>query len=174
MKHALTIIALILAQLCITNIAFCASDNSLPKGWRLPIIDDYPENLLALHDNILPIEVIADFNGDGQQDKANYLINDHENKENLFIFWSFGTKNQKIDRLADNDFNSETHFGISLLKPGTHKTACGIGYYECKPGEPKEIELSYPGIGYFMIGSAFSVFYWDGKNKKPNHVWLSD
>jgi hypothetical protein len=64
--------------------------------------------------------------------------------------------------------------GIVVLRAGPHKTACGKGYFECDPGEPKMLKLKWDGIDYFKDGSADSVYYLPRLGADFRRVWLSD
>lgn len=64
--------------------------------------------------------------------------------------------------------------GIDLAPKGKHTTACGKGYFDCDPGEPKQVTLTWPSINYFKEESASSFFYWHEKSKKFKRVWISD
>jgi hypothetical protein len=65
-------------------------------------------------------------------------------------------------------------FGIKRVTPGKYATACGKGYFECKPGEPAEVQLKTAGIGYLKFESAESVFVWDPATAEFKRIWLSD
>jgi len=174
MKHYSGTIVVLFALLSAAYLVSCATGQSLPEGWRLPTADDYPGFLLSMHNGNPPIEVVADFDGDGEQDRAYYLISHDEDRVGLFVIWSISTGMRRIERLVEQRSGAEINWGISLMPAGTYETACGKGYYECAAGQPKEITLPYPGIGYFVIGSAGSVFYWHESGEKPTHVWLDD
>lgn len=155
------------------NTSFAAKQ-SFPAGWRQPNNSDYSEITLQLENNKPPKAVEADFNGDGQVDNAYILINDLENKNAVFVFWGTKSGESKVEKLEEDNFNNQINWGISLLPPGKHQTACGKGYYECDSDEPKEIILNNPGLTQFMLESAMSVYYWDSNEEKPKHIWLSD
>lgn len=86
MKNVGIPITAFLGLLCTASIALCGSVQLLPEGWRLPSTSDYEDRLLEYHNGEPPIEAIADFDGDGETDKAVILINDRENKVDLFVF----------------------------------------------------------------------------------------
>jgi len=64
--------------------------------------------------------------------------------------------------------------GIRLAGTGTHETACGKGYFDCKPGEPEEVTLPHPAIDYFKEGGVNSFFYWNDAQQAFVRVWMSD
>ncbi len=115
----------------------------------------------------------ADFDGDGEKDKAFLLINGTENKMGLFVELSSQPgKKIKLDESDDKGWIEV--MGITVAKPGKYKTACGKGYFDCKKGEPKKLNLKLPAIDYFKEGSANSYFIWDTTKKKFNRIWMSD
>jgi hypothetical protein len=64
--------------------------------------------------------------------------------------------------------------GIKSAKSGKYKTACGKGYWDCKKGEPAELNLRMPAMDLFQYESANSFFVWDSKIKKFKRIWMSD
>src|SRR5882762_4038903 len=136
---------------------------SLPEGWRAPKAQE-----LALVDNTWRnssrekyLVVRADFDGDdkedqAQLDQAQLLVNADGTTYGLFILLGSGA----AVVLDSKDVNSLTTMGIDKLPPGTHKTACGKGYGNCKAGEPESVRLRNPGVLYFQTEGAKSVFFW--------------
>jgi hypothetical protein len=145
-----------------------------PTGYRFPtgsdIIYDWKEWKA-------PIHVKADFNGDGVQDHAWILLKEKGSGWGLFVF--LGRKNEKpqIIKLEENKGESSAQrFGISLAPPSKAKwkTACGKGYFECKRGEPEEIQITLPSIEFCLIESSCYLFMWDNKSGAFRKVQLSD
>jgi hypothetical protein len=64
--------------------------------------------------------------------------------------------------------------GISVEAPGVKKTACGKGYWNCKTGEPSELNLKQPAISFFRFESSGSIVYWDKTKRQFLQVWTSD
>src|SRR2546428_2515981 len=112
---------------------------NLPEGWRAPKAQE-----LALTDNTWRnssrekyLVVRADFDGDGKEDQAQLLVNADGTTYGLFILLGSGS----AVVLDYRDVSSLTTMGIDKLSPGTHKTACGKGYGDCKAGEPESVRL---------------------------------
>jgi len=118
--------------------------------------------------------VKADFDGDGKQDVARLLINGKENKMGLFVKLSSRPDGKEIKLEEFDDKSWIEVMGISVVKPGNYRTACGKGYFECKKGEPETLKLKQPAIDFFKFGSANSFFVWDGKDKRFHKIWMSD
>jgi hypothetical protein len=116
----------------------------------------------------------ADFDGDGKEDEASLLINDKENKMGLFVTLSSQGKAKPILLETIEDKKRIIGMGIKAAKPGKYKTACGKGYWDCKKGEPAELNLKMPTIDLFQYESANSYFVWDTKTKKFKRIWMSD
>jgi hypothetical protein len=153
-------------------------ENSLlpPEGWRYPNESDYKDNWENFRKSIpIPFRIEADFNNDGIKDNAWILIRAQKVGWGLFVFLSSKDGKTEIIQLDDNPDDSHPQYmGISLVTPGKYKTACGKGYWECKQGEPEELELNYPAIDYFMYESANSIFYWDKGDNTFKNIWMSD
>ena len=47
-----------------------------------------------------------------------------------------------------------------FVAPGLYRTACGKGYMDCYPGEPREVNLRHDGLDYFNSDRVASLFYW--------------
>ncbi len=161
--------------LLLTSLAYSQSTPEFPAGWKAAIASDYSAENLSFMKNRVPNHVEADFNGDGKIDYAWILVNTSRNMYGLFVF--LGEKNGGHKVITLNELKRETdklYMGLSLMKSGQYKTACGKGYWECKPGEPQVLKLKYPGINFFMFESADSVYYWDSRKKEFKRIWLSD
>jgi len=164
MKIILNIFAILL-------ISIPSSAFELPEGYRYPIESDMIGGWINSGKEVSkPYHVNSDLDGNGEIDQAWILLKYKEQGWGLFVLL-----NGK--RLIELDSSKESYpqnMGISVLAVGNHKTACGKGYWACKPGEPEILELKNPGLLYFAFESAASVFYWDRKNEKFLRTWLSD
>ena len=150
--------------------------DKLPPGYRLPEKSDYPEYHQQHYTNNFPIKVNADFDGNGKSDRALLLIKSDNTGWCLFVFMNSDSDQTPLFKLDNvvGQVGKNLIMGISELKPGKYKTACGKGYWECQPNEPDILKLNCSGIDYFRFESANSVFYWDTSLKKFKRVWLSD
>jgi hypothetical protein len=145
-----------------------------PSGYRFPtekdIIDDWKEWKS-------PIQVKADFNGDRIEDHAWILLKQKGPGWGVFVFLGRKREKPQILKLEENNGESPAQrFGISLAPPSNTKwkTACGKGYFKCKPGEPKEIQITLPSIEFCLIESVCYLFMWDKKSGSFQKVQLSD
>ncbi len=102
------------------------------------------------------------------------LINDKENKMGLLVTLSSQKRANPLLLEAIDDKRTIEVMGIEVAKPGTHKTACGKGYWACERGEPAVLNLKSPAIDFFRFESANSYFVWDTKTKKFKRIWMSD
>ena len=155
--------------------AFAGTSPTFPTGWRASTNDDYSTEDLSFVNNIAPNHVVADFNGDGLTDEAWILLKDTENVYGLFVF--FGVSDKKFKTIKLIEYKKETsklYMGISILESGSHKTACGKGYWDCDKDEPEILRLENPSIDFFAFESANSVYYWEKSQNKFKRVWLSD
>ncbi|HSA33092.1 MAG TPA: FG-GAP repeat protein [bacterium] len=148
-----------------------AADIKIPDGYREATPKDYVHEEGNFPKGNPPIKVTADFNGDGKQDIAVILIKSDGNGWALFVLLANQKTMLKLDEVTEK---APPHMGIDLVKPGTIKTACAKGYWECKPDEPLELKLTLPAINYFMFESANSLFFWDKKSGAFKRVWISD
>jgi hypothetical protein len=147
----------------------------IPEGWKAPTISNYHEENIKLFNEEPPNKIIADLNGDGTKDITRILINNKQDKWGVFVFLSNGKEGFRTIKLSESSMKmAHLNMGISILKPGVHKTACGKGYYECGPNETPTITLKNPGIDYYVFESASAVFHWSEKEKKFVQTWLSD
>jgi len=147
-----------------------------PAGWRLPTEADYSGDWQDFREKLpTPFHVEADFNGDGVPDEAWILL------RSAGVGWTVvarvsqkGRPAQVLELVAPDGFASAQYYGITLAKPGRYETACGKGYFECAPGEPKVLNLTRPSIEFFKYESASSIFFWDAKAKRFREVQTSD
>jgi hypothetical protein len=155
---------------------FCLSTEPiLPSGWRTPLTDEVQDEWRNQDSNRY-LSIRADFNGDGLVDDARLLVCDEKNKLGVFAFMLQKTGTYKTVLLAD-DINANRYvmaMGISLIEPGTYKTACGKHIVPCGKGELEEISLKYDGINYFKEGSASRYFYWDSSIQSFQKAWIDD
>ena len=152
----------------------CLSDLGHMKGWREPGSSEAGEGWRSKDVNRYLV-VKGDFNGDGIMDEARLLVRTKGDGMGLFVFIS--QKDHKfqtflLDEIREKDFIQV--MGISKIKPGRYKTACGKGYWECRNGEVPEILIKNDSLDYFKFESANSYFFWDEKSEKFKRVWISD
>jgi len=163
--------ALLLMSL-MTVVGVSTAQTNLPVGWRVPRAEEIslPNDTWRNSSREKYLVVMGDFDGDGREDQARLLVSADGAKYALFVFLGSGASL----RLDYQDANSLKTMGIDRVSPGTHKTACGKGYGDCKTGEPESLQLRNPGILYFQSESAASVYFWSVPDRAFRRVWLSD
>ena len=112
-----------------------------------------------------PIQVVADFNGDGKRDWAG-LVRTRKGVINLVVIYSKGQ--QYRHALLQKDVGrSGYNLGVSvhLQKPGRIK-----GF----PAEnnPKNVRLVLPGVEFVYFEKSSVVYYW--KERQFAAIWTSD
>jgi hypothetical protein len=156
------------------HMRLCGRDFRLPDGWRLPTPTeaedgwrrDDPGRFLAAY---------GDLNGDGVPDQAQLLLRTDGAGFGVFVF------------LCEQDgtilphlvlHNQETDYfrrvGIKPVAPGLYRTACGKGYMDCYPGEPREVRLRHDALDYFKRDEVASLFYWSDAAAKFRWVAITD
>ena len=143
-------------------------------GWRKPNNKELGDDYSWRKDDInLYLTAKADFDGDDNEDEAFLLINNKENTIGLFVSLSSqGKKSVLLETIEDK--KNIIGMGIKAAKPGKYKTACGKGYWDCKKGEPAQLNLKMSAIDLFQYESANSFFVWNNKAKKFKRIWMSD
>jgi hypothetical protein len=124
----------------------------------------------------VPFRVTADFNGDSLIDEAWILLAKKGKTWTLTVFLRASpTSFAKPIRLESQSDTLPVYRGIEVVPPGTFKTACGKGYWECKGvTEPPMLTLKNPAINFFLYESASSYFWWDLKARRFRRTWMSD
>lgn len=118
----------------------------------------------------------GDFNGDGVKDEARILIST-KNRRTIGFFAFLSTSSNKPRAIQIKIFTDATpqNFVIGTMEPGDRiETACGRGYWDCGPSEPKAITLKRDGIILGEFGAWDAVAYWDSQTNKFKVVALSD
>jgi len=172
MRNQISIRALTVAAVFV--LCSCAGHYVEQSDWRAPSgneandewrTDATEKNLVAK----------GDFNGDGILDTAKLLIRKDGLAFGLFVFLSQGNATVKPYLLnEDNDVRHLHGMGIEKVSPGVYKTACGKGYWECKPKEEPEVSIPYDAVNYFKVESANSYYYWDKQHSNFIRIWISD
>ena len=165
---------LILITLFLSITFSVTAQSSLPEGWRLPTEKETTHEFSWRDEHEKHyLSVAADLNGDGNEDKAFILVNDKKDSMGLFVLLSNGYDYEE-HQLGELEGTSWIEvMGITDVKPGKYKTACGLGYFQCSPGESKELTLKNPAIDFFTFGSANSFFYWNEAERTFARVWMS-
>jgi hypothetical protein len=145
----------------------------LPPGWREPLEKEANQEWRK-ESPTLYLSSIGDFNGDGVEDQAKLLVRENDEAVALFVIIS-DKKDHKTYKLDQSEGISTLDvMGIDIAPIGSHKTACGKGYWNCDQGEPEIVKLKNPAIDYFCEESANSFFIWNEKSQDFDRVWISD
>ncbi len=152
----------------------CSNSKSLPHGWRLPTSEELKDTWRNASENRYTI-VKGDFNGDGIVDEAKLLARKDGSGFGVFAFIYQKDHSFKIYHLDEmKDVKLIQAMGIKKVSPGTYKTACGKGCWDCQKDEVPEITIKNETIDYFKTESANSFFYLDIKTNAFKRIWISD
>ncbi len=144
------------------------------EDWRFPTEADYARDWETFREQFpTPFHVKADFDGDGAPDDAWIMISSKGAGWALFVFLNRSSNGGRVIRLLSRTSGVPQNFGIAIVKPGIHRTACGKGF-ACGPGDAPEIMLDTPGFSFFKFESASSIFYWDHRQDAFRRVYTSD
>jgi hypothetical protein len=150
---------------------FCSAQQ-LPAGWTKP-----PANLTGQQfrekDSNHFLVVKGDFDGDGVQDKALLLVDQHNHKMGFFVCLMTAT-GCDWHRLEVMDIAFLDVMGIAKVKPGEYETACGKGYWECGRDEPEKLKTRRDAVEFFKDESASSVYVYNPVTHKFVSVATSD
>lgn len=156
------------------GLAACSYKNPFPPEWE-SIASDKLKDSWRDESKSRFTQVKCDFNGDGIIDEARLLVRKDGSGFALFAMVSQKDSSLKTYLLDEiRNLNLIQAMGIKKVLPGTYKTACGKGYWDCQKNEAPEIHLKNEAIDYFKIESANSFFYWDIKADAFKRVWTSD
>lgn len=172
MRSAQRIFLTVIVSLSI--LTACTDSKSLTQGWRSPSNEELKDAWRNESENRYTI-VKGDFNGDGILDEAKLLVRKDGTGFGVFAFVSQKGNSFKIYQLDEmKDAKFIQAMGIKKAAPGSYKTACGKGYWDCQKDEVPEITIKNEAIDYFKTESANSFFYWDNKANSFKRIWISD
>lgn len=158
--------------LFLLGLATVCSAQQLPVGWTKA-----PANLTGQKfrekDPSHFLVVKGDFNGDGVQDKAMLLVNQHTQKMGFFVCLTTAT-GCDWHRLEVMDIAFLDVMGIAKVRPGEYETACGKGYWECGEDEPEKLKTKRDAVEFFKDESASSVYVYNPLKRKFVSVVTSD
>ena len=143
---------------CVVNTPY------VPSGWCQPTESDMVGDWFEFRHHIpSPYHAVGWFDENDTKDEAWILYREDGTEWGIFLFLNRGDGfvAQQIERFSFSDFPLQT-LSVTTIEPGTHKTACGYGYWECGPSEPAEVQLRANGlmISPYEKGGAYLVF-WD-------------
>lgn len=151
------------------------SELAIPEGYREATKADFAKIDARFIKDGLPTKVTADFNGDRKKDVVMLLPEKNGTGWALFVFYYDKQNEVSVVKLDETKQKVPTiNMGINFEPRGSIRTACGKGYWECKPDEPEVLDLKLPGIRYFNFEGAASVFYWSKDYWMFKREWISD
>lgn len=170
-----TIYVSLVAFLAASILSFSKDYPRLPYGWRIPTDADISEDIWRKKDPYKYLIAKGDFNGDGIIDVARLLIRVDGWGVGLFAFVSQEDHTVKPYALGESNGADSIHrLGIRKVPPGTYKTACGKGYWECGQDEVPEISIVHDAIDCFVYESANEYFFWDTQARAFKEIVISD
>ena len=138
-------------------------------SWRFPVDSDLTGDWASQAD--APFHVEADFDGNGDNDDMWLVIEKSGEGWQLIAF--LNGSHQAIP-LTSSESGRAQWFGLRKLDPGTLKTACGKGYWECAEDEPAMLDLPNSAVAFFKFESASTVYYWNHAENAFKSVAESD
>jgi hypothetical protein len=145
-----------------------------PQGYRFPTEADFSDSWQEFRSKIpTPFRVRADFNGDGRRDEAWIVLAEKGDGWALVAFLATAGSSPKT-MLLEKGSGPAQRYGMAPVPPGKYRTACGKGYWECRPGEPEVLNLRLPTIEFCVYESACSIFWWDVNKGQFQRTQISD
>lgn len=116
-----------------------------PSGYRFPSEADYSGDWKESRATVpMPFVVRADFDDDGTLDEAWLLPMSSGTGWGLFAALGAAKGPRRFVRLEEDRKTEVQGFGITLVKPGQYKTACGKGYWLASVTNPNCLISSRP------------------------------
>lgn len=150
----------------------------LPKGWRNLRAAELSDALRKDSPSRYAT-VVADLNGDGNEDRAVLLRSTNSQREALWVWLSAKDGTFQWQKLGEYPAspNSDSGMGIAASNPGVHPYGCFCNSKDCNLGDHKDrpkLRLRDPALEHFKIESAASMFFWSHSQKRFLCVVLSD
>jgi hypothetical protein len=156
-------------------LVLCSAAHSTewPPGWREPSAHELNDSNDDWRKDSKTKYSFADgeFFGPGASGHARLLVRKDGKTFGLLVKQQPGSKWRVLIQMPLVHLQS---MGVDRVDPGNYPTACGKGYWECKPGEPAELKLKNDAVLFFADGSAASAFVWSPRTKTFDRIWLSD
>lgn len=174
--------------LCLGN--FSLSMAEVPEGWMLPI-DTLFATKWYKQDHSQYLKATGDYDGNGLVDTALILESVSGDNFALMVFMQYGKDSSSKVVLLDakdeareepriNNFKNHVSrykcfYGVATVPKGTHKTACGKGYWDCAPDEMPELSLRTEAVSLFRVEAGGTRYYfWDKTKKRFQFAWMND
>ncbi|MDH4183658.1 MAG: hypothetical protein OEV92_05510 [Nitrospinota bacterium] len=129
------------------------------------------------HISVAPYHVRGDFNGDNLQDDCWIMLNDDDNKWGLFVLLQKKSMDHYVFKVLEySNIHSAQYYVISIAKPSKNAiiTACGKGYYECSPSDPKKLTIKNDSIYFCLPESACQIITWNDDRNVFDLIQISD
>jgi hypothetical protein len=130
----------------------------LPSGWRLP----KPEEVMQGWRKEFAsgaLLVRADLDGDGIIDEARLVVREDGSAVAVAVLLGNGSKTHLLGEIPEPGWLEV--MGITVVKPGKYLTACGKGYFDCKPGEPKRLTGKCHNLSATQVPPPRCQVYWE-------------
>ena len=142
------------------------------EGWRAPLPQELDRDLCGIGVDT-PLEVSADFNGDGKPDRAVIAVNESRDRSGLLVNLSSANSSRWI--VVEDSEGTCATYGLEVYKPGIYTGFfCAATDKDCKSEEKENIKTSLPGISFFDFGRAGVVFFWNKKAGAFDRLWEGD
>lgn len=104
--------------------------------------------------------LVADFDGDGREDRASLMVNSAKREVALWVFRQGAPPAQLGEAMPVSDL---VNLGLYPHKPGVVASACAKGYgaddAPCRP----QVVSRWPGISLVYFEASSTAYWWDGK-----------
>ncbi len=167
-----------LASVLMVGLATGPVVGDLPEGWRLPTSAELQNPMLPEAPTAFT-RVVADFDDDGDDDLAILLKSTTSNTEALWVRLSDPDRPRwlLVNEISWGREYASVDLGMRIdkAKPGTY--ACPEAEAVCqrgRQGSTSTLVLTLPGIEYFRLGSASSLYFWDKEQGLFQQVRQSD
>lgn len=148
------------------------SQRSLPSGWRAPLQLELSAERCGLRPDT-PLELLADFNGDGSLDLAMIAVDPSRNRTGLLVRISSG----QVDgwKIAEEIKGTCATFGLETAEPGVYRAfVCLASAKTCDPTSKQSIRMKFSGISLFALGSAGTTYFWNSNASGFDRIWEGD
>ena len=145
------------------------AQQALPTGWRKPKPAE-ATGAWRRKSATKFLVVRGDFDGDGQSDVAELLVDDSGRHFSLFVWLSSRRDWQSVHGGGAPLGN----LGIDIVHPRKFDTLCHDDPSVCAPGAPTTVDLKNDAIEFFAWGETSSIFYWDPSANTFRNAPMSD
>jgi len=149
-----------------------APSSAFLEGWRTPLPQDIAKEKCGIGPET-SLEVSADLNGDGKQDRAVIAVNESRNSSGLLVNLSSAYAS-KWEILEEQE-GTCANLGLAVSEPGIYAGYfCAATVKECMSTDKEQIKSALPGIVFFDLGRAGVTFFWNSKASAFDRLWEGD